>query len=436
MRKNNIGELSMKRKLYLLCICFCVLLCSCQKNVLENESKEDTAFLEQYNKIFVRENAKRAALIYLDEDAIPELLLIKNGAYQLYSFDGSEVKNINPSDPEIKMKVYGPGHEVEERTENQKFYWFEYVPYKGLIRVHDGTIRKMEGVRRHEQERHDYYLKYTDGFLTKELEVKTIGEKWCTYDTEQEIENEEFLSQISELGYDQLIPCGFLYETIEDAYKNIGASTDTKKVLEDFVSGKTNAVNYVEEIRDIPEDGFIMRSFEDFYNDMISGEEYWGRIEYADFDNDREEELIIRGYCNTRLFFDVIGDTVYRLFETTATTDVGNVCEIEGKKVIERTDILHVGRQIYRITQYDSCCCIIDWFELATGFEGDRYSAEDEFYYRGRKISMEEFEAVRDSIVFDDYNTEYGFYYRGREISMEEFEAIRDSIMFDDYSTE
>ena len=426
----------MKRKLYLLCICFCVLLCSCQKNVLENESKEDTAFFEQYNKIFVRENAKRAALIYLDKDAIPELLLIKNGAYQLYSFDGSEIKNINPSDPEIKMKVYGPGHEVEGRTENQKFYWFEYVPYKGLIRVHDGTIQKMEGVRRHEQERHDYYLKCTDGFLTKELEVKTIGEKWRTYNAEQEIENEEFLSQISELGYDQLIPCGFLYETIEDAYKNIGASTDTKKVLEDFVSGKTNAVNYVEEISDIPEDSFVMRSFEDFYNDITSGEEYWGEIEYIDFDNDGEEELIIHGYCDAYLLFDVIGDTVYRLFETSSTTDVGSIVEMEGKKVIARTDLTHVGRQYYRIITYDSCCCIIDWFTLSANFEGNNYSVEDEFHYRGRKISMEEFEAVRDSIMFDDYNTEYGFYYRGREISMEEFEAIRDSIMFDDYSTE
>ena len=426
----------MKRKLYLLCICFCVLLCSCQKNVLENESKEDTAFLGQYNKIFVRENAKRAALIYLDKDAIPELLLIKNGAYQLYSFDGSEIKNINPSDPEIKMKVYGPGHEVEGRTENQKFYWFEYVPYKGLIRVHDGTIQKMEGVRRHEQERHDYYLKCTDGFLTKELEVKTIGEKWRTYNAEQEIENEEFLSQISELGYDQLIPCGFLYETIEDAYKNIGASTDTKKVLEDFVSGKTNAVNYVEEISDIPEDSFVMRSFEDFYNDITSGEEYWGEIEYIDFDNDGEEELIIHGYCDAYLLFDVIGDTVYRLFETSSTTDVGSIVEMEGKKVIARTDLTHVGRQYYRIITYDSCCCIIDWFTLSANFEGNNYSVEDEFHYRGRKISMEEFEAVRDSIMFDDYNTEYGFYYRGREISMEEFEAIRDSIMFDDYSTE
>ena len=49
-------------------------------------------------------------------------------------------------------------------------------------------------------ERHDYYLKYVDGSLTKELEVKNIGYEWRTYNAEQEIENEEFLSQISELG--------------------------------------------------------------------------------------------------------------------------------------------------------------------------------------------------------------------------------------------
>ncbi len=267
----------MKEKLCLFCVCLCVLLCSCQGTVLENQSKEEITFLEQYNEIFTKENAKRVTLIYLDEDAIPELLLIKNGAYQLYSFDGSEVKNISPSDTEIKMKVYGPSHEVENHGTDMKFYWFEYVPYKGLIRVHDGTFHEVNDIQRFDVERHDYYLKYVDGSLTKELEVKNIGYGWHTYNAKQEIENEEFLSQISELGYNQLIPCGFLYETIEDAYKNIGTSTDTKKVLEDFVSGKTNAVDYVEEISDIPEDGFVMRSFEDFYNWITAEEDYWGK---------------------------------------------------------------------------------------------------------------------------------------------------------------
>ncbi len=392
----------MKGKLCLFCVCLCVLLCSCQGTVLENQSKEEITFLEQYNEIFRRENAKRAALIYLDEDAIPELLLVKNGAYQLYSFDGSEVKNISSSDTEIKMKVYGPSHQVENHYTDMKLYWFEYVPYKGLIRVHDGTFYKVNDIQRFDMERHDYYLKYVDGSLTKELEVKNIGYGWHTYNAEREIENEEFLSQISELGYDQLIPCGFLYETIEDAYKNIGTSGNTKKVLEDFVSGKTNAVDCVKEINDIPEDGFVMRSFEDFYNDITSGEDYWGETKYVDFDNDGEKELIIRGYCNSCLFFDVIGNIVYRVFKTSGTGDVGSVAEIKETRVIARTDLTHVGRNIYHITQYDSCCCIIDWFTLSAGFEGSSYTAEDEFYYRGREISMEEFEAIRDMIVFVD----------------------------------
>ncbi len=167
----------MKGKLCLFCVCLCVLLCSCQGTVLENQSKEEITFLEQYNEIFRRENAKRAALIYLDEDAIPELLLVKNGAYQLYSFG---------------------------------------------------------------------------------------------------------------------------------------------------------------------------------------------------------------------------------VFKTSGTGDVGSVAEIKETRVIARTDLTHAGRNIYRIMQYDSCCCIIDWFTLSAGFEGGSYAAEDEFYYRGREISMEEFEAIRDMIVFVD----------------------------------
>ncbi|MDE7416482.1 MAG: hypothetical protein K2N44_09305 [Lachnospiraceae bacterium] len=51
--------------------------------------------------------------------------------------------------------------------------------------------------------------------------------------------------------------------------------SDGKKALEDFVSGKTDAIDYVEEISDIPEDGFIMRSFEDFYNWITSEDDFW-----------------------------------------------------------------------------------------------------------------------------------------------------------------
>ena len=122
-------------------MCLCMSLCACQRTVSENEAKEEITFLDKYNEIFLKENAKRAAMIYLDEDSIPELLLLKDGEYQLYSFDGSDVKAVDMPDTEIRMKAYGPSHDVEDFYSYHKFYWFEYVPYKGLIRVHDGIIQ-------------------------------------------------------------------------------------------------------------------------------------------------------------------------------------------------------------------------------------------------------------------------------------------------------
>ena len=377
-------------------------LCACQRTVSENEAKEEITFLDKYNEIFLKENAKRAAMIYLDEDSIPELLLLKDGEYQLYSFDGLEVKAIEMPNTEIKMKAYGPIHIEENHDRKQRFYWFEYVPYNGLIRVHDGTFQEVDSIMGFDQERHDYYLKYADGSLTKEFEAKSTGYiGWHTYDAEQEIENEEFLNQLSDLGYDQLIPCGYLYESIADAYENIGAKSDTKKVLEDFVSGEIDALDYVEEIDDISEESFVMKRYEDYYNDVIVDEEVgWVDVIYIDFDNDKEDELIMHGYTGECCFFDVIGDTVYKLLRTSGTADCGGIAEIEGKRVIERTDLLHGGRKVYEIMEYDSCCCLIDYFTLSAVYEGeDHYSVEDNFWYRKRKILMEEFEVIRDSII-------------------------------------
>lgn len=130
----------MKGKIYFLGIFLCISLCSCQRTVQKNEIKEETTFLDKYNEVFEKENAKRAVMIYLDGDSIPELLLLKDGEYQLYSFDGSEVKAIDMPDTEIRMSAYGPSHAMEYSSPDQKFYWFEYVPYKGLVRAHDGRV--------------------------------------------------------------------------------------------------------------------------------------------------------------------------------------------------------------------------------------------------------------------------------------------------------
>lgn len=395
-----LHNVKLQRKImtYLLCIYLCVNLCACQRTVSENApvlaetgqsvSEEKTTFLDGYDELVVAEDIKRAALIYLDEDDIPELLALKDGEYHLYSFDGSEVRAIAMPAIEIKANAYGQQHNFDWSDE-MAFYWFEYVPYQGLIRVHSGA----------DEEREDYYLRYANGLLSTELEVKSDNSNtWYTYDAEKEISNEEFLSQLSALGYDKLIPCGYLYEDVEDAYENIGTVSDTRKVLDDFVNGKMDALDYVDGISDIPEDSFVMKSYADFYEEITAGDEFWGDVEYTDFDNDDEDELIIHGYTGACLFFDVIGDMVYKVLCTGTTTDFASVAVLNGKKVIKRSDFLYVGRTYYWIMEFDACCCVVDWWELHASYEGERYTEEDEFMYRDEEITMEEFEEIVSSI--------------------------------------
>lgn len=384
----------MKKKVLFLCIGICICLAACQRIVPEQDaSQKETSFLDTYQILFEKENAQRAALIYLDDDPIPELLLLKNGEYRLYTIEDSQVKDIAMPNAEVKANAYGQQHNFEE-TEYQTFYWFEYVPYQGLIRVHGG-----------DGDRDDQYLRYSDGSLSVELEVKTVGAiwrtAWHTYDREGEIPNEEFLNQISVLGYDKLIPCSYLYDDIEAAYENMDATSDTGQVLGDFVSGTINALDHVEGESDIPEDSFVMISYEDYIEYMTAGDEAWIdaiRVEYIDFDNDGEDELFIKGYAGSCIYFDVIGDTVYKVLDTSSTTDVSYVAEFQGKRVIARADLGHREREVYWIMEFDPCCCLIDWFCLSASYEGSTYTEEDEFSYREREISMYEFEELVDSI--------------------------------------
>ena len=391
----------MKKLIFLLCIYICLNLCGCQRTVPENDlvlaeteqnaPEEKATFLDSYAELVVAEEVKRVSLIYLDEDDIPELLALKDGEYYLYSFDGSGVRAIAMPAIEIKANAYGQQHNFDWSDE-MTFYWFEYVPYQGLIRVHSGA----------DEEREDYYLRYANGLLSTELEVKSDNSNtWYTYDAEKEISNEEFLSQLSALGYDKLIPCGYLYENVADAYENIGTVSDTRKVLDDFVNGKMDALDYVDGISDIPEDSFVMKSYAEYFDEMTGGDELWIeeiKTEYVDFDNDGEDELMIRGYVGSRLYFDVVGDTVYKVLNTYFTTDSSYVAGLDGKRVIARTDLSHGGRKVYRIMELDACCCVVDWWELHASYEGERYTEEDEFTYRDREITMEEFEEIVSSI--------------------------------------
>lgn len=262
----NKDKIRDEKRIYLLCLFLCIALWACQK--IESDTSQDvsqekeSAYLETYHDFCIQENAKRVALIYLDEDTVPELLILKEGKYRLYAIKNTNVKEIALSDTKIKAEAYGIRHDFEE-IEYKTFYWLEYVPYKGLVRIHSAS----------EGERYDYYLKYSEGSLVTELEAKSKEYMWYTFDGEHEITNEEFATQLYELGYDKLVSCGYLYEDVKTAHENVVRTSDTEKALDDFVNGKSDALYYVENVNDIPEEGFVMRSYAEFYNDITSGDE-------------------------------------------------------------------------------------------------------------------------------------------------------------------
>ena len=128
----------MKKKISLLCTCLLsICLCACQetetvsetvsesqeieKNVSQEKEVEQQeeltedgeTFLDGYQNLILEKDAKRAALIYLDADDIPELLVLKNGEYHLYTCDGIQIAEIGMPDAGIKAGAYGLKHVLE-----------------------------------------------------------------------------------------------------------------------------------------------------------------------------------------------------------------------------------------------------------------------------------------------------------------------------------
>lgn len=53
-------------------------------NMADAEKRITTKLCKRYEYLYLKrmENAKRAAIIYLDEDSVPELLILKNREYE------------------------------------------------------------------------------------------------------------------------------------------------------------------------------------------------------------------------------------------------------------------------------------------------------------------------------------------------------------------
>jgi len=133
-------------------------------------------------------------------------------------------------------------------------------------------------------------------------------------------------------------------------------------------------------------------------------EEDWAAYsvgERIDLDNDGEREQIMEGPYGG-LYLDARDQKVYVFAEGEGTAGVLSYTEYEDAVWIVHRDTTHGGRQIYWLTKYDGGKHIVDEFRLSAEYwdsADGMYDENSDFTYREEKISMQEYEALREEIL-------------------------------------
>ena len=122
--------------------------------------------------------------------------------------------------------------------------------------------------------------------------------------------------------------------------------------------------------------------------------------ERIDLDNDGENEQIVNGPYGG-FYFDARDGKVYVLATGEGTSGVLSYADYDNATWIVHSDTTHVGRQMFWLTQYDGKGNIVDEFKLMAGYwdsTDDKYDENSDFTYRDEKITMREYEELREEI--------------------------------------
>lgn len=160
--------------------------------------------------------------------------------------------------------------------------------------------------------------------------------------------------------------------------------------------------------RDEAWNGFLADEIPAYYKD---GETtfYYSDLDYAmydegtkpqytlrDYDNDGESEMWIQGDYGG-IFLDNTDGKISVFEEGEGTVSVVAAVQYESAYWIEHCDLTHSGRQTRLFTKYEGADNIVDTFELNAEYwdsDTDQYDENSDFTYRGRKITMEEYEDI------------------------------------------
>lgn len=168
-------------------------------------------------------------------------------------------------------------------------------------------------------------------------------------------------------------------------------TSESEELLDAFLAGEIPAYGNEEEsvimFDQLPFDE------EDYFSYSVG--------ERIDLDNDGENEQIVNGAYGG-IYFDARDGKVYVLASGEGTAGILSYTNYDNAAWIVHSDTTHVGRQTYWLTKYDGGGNIVDEFKLGAEYwysSDDKYDENSDFTYRDKKISMDEYEALRKEIL-------------------------------------
>lgn len=164
--------------------------------------------------------------------------------------------------------------------------------------------------------------------------------------------------------------------------------SESEKLLDACLAGEIPVID------DIAEEEYMILDWlsndeEDFSSYSVG--------ERIDLDNDGENEQIVNGPYGG-IYLDARDGKVYVLARGEGTTGVLFYTNYENATWIVHSDTTHAGRRMYWLTKYDGEGNIVDEFQFGAEYWDSpdyEYDENSDFTYRDKKISMEEYEALR-----------------------------------------
>lgn len=184
---------------------------------------------------------------------------------------------------------------------------------------------------------------------------------------------------------------GFVFLSAGCGREGGNADSEPLELLDAFLAGETPAL-YREETGSLMVSDLTFDE-EDYFSYSVG--------ERVDLDNDGEDEQILNGPYGG-IYLDARNGEVYILSQGEGTAGVLFFTHFDDAGWIVHCDTTHAGRQVYWLEQYDGGGNIVDEFTLSAEYwdsPDDRYDENSDFTYRNEKITMTEFETLRDEIL-------------------------------------